>query len=278
MSDDRRRAVPWWKQFRPIIVVTAEISSLLLVVGALLSVALNTVLFARWDINFLSVATPGDILMSGLNILRRTIVWLLLMFPGAIVIFFFTRRFLAGDDRTLRSRVITSILMVLWLVLFWASFRAVNFRHWNYPMEGNYSLYLTVIVATTIVAFAVAVLTKRPSRGVLFTTIAGSAFLTVSIYSVIYRIPEGDYLLFVKMNPPISGCVDPRAEWIGLDTVVARCTKLDGERGQYFVVARSSVILLSPTTKQEEWNSTHDYIVNDTFMGYIEKKTKPSDR
>lgn len=274
MSDDRRRAVPWWEQFRPIIVVTAEISSLLLVAGALLSVALNTALFGRWDINFLSVATPGDILMSGLNILRRTIVWLFFTSPVAIVIFFSTRRILAVDNRALYVRVIVLFLALMWLVLFCASFRESDFRHWNYPVEGNESLYLTVIVAVATVAFAVAVLSKRPSRDATFATIAGSLFLTVSIYSIIYRIPEGDHLLFVKINPSISGCIDPRAEWIGLDTVVARCTKRDGEPGQYLVVARDSVILMSPTTKQEEFSCTHDLVDNEKGFVFIAKKNK----
>lgn len=61
----------------PILAVTAEIVSLLGMFGFVIGVWLNVIVFQHWNIPFLMVATPADVLMSSLQILY-------FFLPGAI--------------------------------------------------------------------------------------------------------------------------------------------------------------------------------------------------
>lgn len=52
---------------RPIIALTVDILSLAGVLAFVVAVALNQLVFAEWGLNFLQVATPSDVIMSGLQ-------------------------------------------------------------------------------------------------------------------------------------------------------------------------------------------------------------------
>ncbi|WP_069337162.1 hypothetical protein [Sphingobium yanoikuyae] len=55
---------------RPILALTAEIASLLGIIGFILGVWLNISVFKHWNLQFLMVATPADVVMSGLQIFQ----------------------------------------------------------------------------------------------------------------------------------------------------------------------------------------------------------------
>jgi len=69
MADDRgtsSRDSPKAKiLLRSVLTVTAEVTSLALLFGFLISCAYNSYLFSTWGLNFLAIATPNDVIMSG---------------------------------------------------------------------------------------------------------------------------------------------------------------------------------------------------------------------
>ena len=72
MTDNRDTiaSTPHWSErlastFR----ITAEVSSLVLLIGFGVSVFLNGLVFAQWGVSFVMVATPADVVMSGLGFL-----------------------------------------------------------------------------------------------------------------------------------------------------------------------------------------------------------------
>lgn len=53
---------------RPVLLLSAELASLAGGAGFLIGIGLNMLIFARWNLAFLQVASPSDVLMSGLQI------------------------------------------------------------------------------------------------------------------------------------------------------------------------------------------------------------------
>lgn len=52
--------------------ITAEVTSIVLIIGFVVSAAINQLVFARWGLSFLMIADPSDVLMSGLGFLFDT--------------------------------------------------------------------------------------------------------------------------------------------------------------------------------------------------------------
>lgn len=98
-KDERNinRALNFERIFR----VTAEITSIILIIGFLLSASLNHLVFADWGLGFLMVANPSDVIMSGLAFLFDTITSLFIGFFLVVIIFLF---YIGSEKGTVKRR------------------------------------------------------------------------------------------------------------------------------------------------------------------------------
>lgn len=81
------------------LIFAAEIATLFSTAAFMLSVVLNNIIFSNWNINYLQVASPSDVLMGGLDLLFRS--W-----PVLLGIFF-------GYETSLRPDRLSKVVLLL---------------------------------------------------------------------------------------------------------------------------------------------------------------------
>jgi hypothetical protein len=89
--------------------IIASITSILLIIGFILSVIVNSIVFSSWNLPFLQIASPSDVLMSGLFFLFES--WRFVLFIIASTLFAY---FLGNNHTNYVRKMIPEKHLIIW--------------------------------------------------------------------------------------------------------------------------------------------------------------------
>lgn len=200
----------------------AEISSLFLLLGFILSSLLNGIIFSAWGISFMQAASPADVLMSGLQfaalIAVPTMVSLSINWVGL------RRSVWSKSDRHVQLVALGLVVVAALPVASYMSSRSVT------DGIGPYAVVLGTGVMIAILAAVSWRSTPSGQRGSplaksLLTLLVAGAMIMVGGATVLVARVEHGYEPMLTYIEEAEFCTAAPAQvlWIGADTVIVRC-------------------------------------------------------
>lgn len=252
--DERSPNTTTWRFFRPIIVVSAEIASLLVILGSAFSIVIHSILFRKWGLNFLSIVSVNDLILSAIDVVFILFTFYFLFYPVGIFSYSFSKW---CSDRIPSIFLFTSYIAIIcgWVGIFilFPMTQELNRFAEIFPTSW---MYFFIAVGAFIVGAGVQ---KNISENLGWQS--ANAFIVLFVFvacslTALFSFYEGKTDLFVRLEKPIEGCHRPKAVWIGSQSIVARCYLWENESykiGRYFIVERSEALLLSPGTWDQQF-------------------------
>ena len=236
--------------------VTAEISSVALLIGFVASAAINQIVFASWGLNFVSFAAPSDVIMSGIGFLLDTGLPMFIAIVTLIAPDYFGWRY--KDHPILRWAILAGMLAVaVFLALFLQGIaeRANAARESFGGPEFSDAYLVTVLVLSLAIAMPCLMYARanrvgrmegRP-KAVFYAVLAASVvFGALSLANIVkLRADLGYQRVLSNLQSPSEGrCseADSIVLWLGSEWVVARC----GEAAP-FAIKADTVTRVSPS-------------------------------
>ena len=193
----------------------AETFVLIAAVGFLISIVANSIIFNAWELDFLQIATPNDIIISGLSIFGEPIAFLMV---GVLA-------YIAGKIFA-KGRIVDSIFIATLVVALSNQFLVMRY---------GYLGYLGTFAAATGCASRIGIYIDkgksyyRPYR--IMLTLLFSVMLLQGLavgWSNAKTITSAGYMWFgntIITPGPASNC---EVLWIGERAVVASCARNKG--------------------------------------------------
>lgn len=220
----------WRNLLRRFIIVAAEIITLIGTIGFLLAIIICSVLFHRIDINFLQIATPSDVLMTGLQILWFVTPSAMVFLATVTASFYINRIDLARDARRYSTGMGDDWISFLIFVIPSAAAMAIIA---NMIFDVNWIVLQSLVGLGCGWSLSEMIENRDNARKDKIVLAAGvlSSIGLVVISSYGQLIRSFDYYLFPKQAEFIAEdrtkCGIVKVTWIGERTIVGRCT-VDG--------------------------------------------------
>lgn len=214
--------------------LTAEISSVALLIGFVASAAINQLVFNSWGLNFVSYATPSDVVMSGIGFLLDTafpFVFALVTLIGPAVL----GQKYSNDRIKSLALLIAVAIIAIWLSQFLQGIaeRAVNDRKAFAATRFSDAYLLTVLVLALSVSLPI-VLHYRSNGAVWRRKVALIAVPLVAVVlsglSLVNIVKLRAELGYQRTLTEVLASADQRCTsdqpivlWVGSEWTVAQC-------------------------------------------------------
>lgn len=216
----------------------AEISGLMLVIGFVASIAVNTLVFERWGLSFLQLASTTDVVMSGLHFAGPIALFGLIIL-GVLEVASSLRKWTHGERLDRETEYISYNLALIGVSLGAPRLSFIN------PFAEEPA------TAAAIVGGALALIAIRYLADPLVEVVDGwrlwikrtavpallvvFAMQSVTLFSL--RVEQGFFPSYVRAQDSASlGCAgDARLLWSGSDAIVARCSEAITEQRRVII-------------------------------------------
>lgn len=234
-----------FKVLRPYIVITAELGGVFAVLGTIVSLVMNSARFERWDINFLSVATPADVFMSGLDVSIIASIGLISIgiYVAAITLIVIAVRFISFAKPRLKRVIVMALVLftiaaharalfgIIDTALVWAWAAAIVITYLYFNRDDEIRMRYTgvpaaLIAIVAILAVATDSIRKNDIRFGYFPDFGD------------YYSPR--YYGTVDNSVAIPNCNTLNIYWTGTESVIASC---DTRYDQYLILPRDKVVI-----------------------------------
>jgi hypothetical protein len=239
----------------------ASLASVAVLIGGVLSLIANGVIFWIWGLNFFQIASPSDLIMSGSLIAG----WLILVICGTIV-FSLIPAFISFSLDMITHRVVKQYLpnsiivsgkgvfsgsfqlSVIYLIMTCAFCYMLIFDYWSWPWVRFLAFGTAFAIAYTLIPIIISNITEieSPREFLIRRAIIVATFLLIACTELVIYFA-------VNTHPTMVGKVDGlrcfaplRVVWVGTETVVLRCGpnyRPVRSTDHFFIVARDSVML-----------------------------------
>ncbi len=248
----------------------AEVSAGLAFVGFLISICLHILVFNQWRIDFLHVASPSDVLMSGMGFAIG--MGIPLLFSIAFVVGATTvisklevsdrSKFMKAVTKLTTSKavkVIYVIAAILLLLIIWRILSGPDLPYYFITMEDNPDREITnvlVYIGVILIGFGVSATRKQErshrsedSSGIAILTVyLGLGFVVLFAFSFInIQAAQGFQRSRTIVDDPTVCNGNGRVLWIGSQSTIVRC-EMGGPRPEILILQGSqSKLRVSPT-------------------------------
>jgi len=209
------------QRVRPHLAQIAQLLSLAGIAGLLAAIGLNSLIFSLWGLTFLQLATPSDVLLSGLQLA------FLIVFPmlAAVLGWWIGTKITAISGSYVRIAVI--IFLGLLIILHF-----VTVLYFKYRLSVTISFAIFSFLYSALIRSVERVRTlrrgssrRRPKKEALNVTWLGLGI--IMCYQIaekqITRIYHNGMSGGLLHRPAPENCLRPLVLWVGERAVVVRC-------------------------------------------------------
>jgi hypothetical protein len=235
-----------WSRVAPFIVLTAEVSGLVTFVGALFSVVFNSIAFSSMGLSFVDIATPSDLLMSGIKLAGTFLIVLAVSLGLSLPIYLVLRRLRRVPDRVWKwAFAITGTVCAA--AAAWEALSVAELAGGSRGIGAWFEILLLAYFPLLALAMLVSgAQFERPWRFAAYAALAVALTLvfSISVYSKYWRGYTNDNLYVAYQDGDDRCDGELRAAWIGSSSIVAECgAGFDGR--DIRVINRSSVNVMT---------------------------------
>jgi hypothetical protein len=270
---------PTWRKLDPAVSFAANLVAVITILGAILSLVINGVIFALWGLNFYAIASPADIVMSGASLVVTAVILTLIVIAVGLPLGIMSYRV----DRATQTLMVPRAEKVL--------FRAYQFgwgTRWSskrrayklmrltlnihFQTSLSFFLFLITSVAMALLGQWIAVFSMVILQGISLGTLVShfvfvgkidwsekekslrrssylaSAFLFIiaSELTIFYAVERTPRLIAIVPDQPCNAQLG--VVWMGTESLVLRCGPLDKPfrySDNFIIVSRENVRLKS---------------------------------
>jgi|GEM_PF-4247860 len=246
VTAEDRRGSGLWSRVAPFIVLTAEVSGLVTFAGALFSVVFNSIAFSSMGLSFVDIATPSDLLMSGIKLAGTFLIVLAVSLGLSLPIYLVFRRLRRVPNQAWKwAFAITATACAA--AVAWESLSVAGLAGGSSGIGAWFEILLLAYFPLLALAMLVSGgQFERPWRFAAYAVIAVALTLvfSISVYSKYWRGYTNDNLYVAYQDGDDRCDGELRAVWIGSSSIVSECGA--GHEGRDFrVINRSSVNVMT---------------------------------
>ena len=284
------------RKFRNGLVITAEVSGALTFISALLSIVVNEIRFAQWNLSFLAIATPSDLLSSGFLSLAVMVPTVIL--SGCTMGMYIISLNISSKIHRIIVNIVVAILLscliffyvgnrffcqcqITWWLIYSPTLAfgsptkmLTNVMFWHWLVIGLYPAFLII-----------AVYLFRKKGSILRWLAAAIAMLSFSIASSSALSRSSlPMALYAYRETPTAECPYGGAvEWIGASSLVVTCvyskqvwnregaTMVDAGQMQAHIIDVNRPLRRAPIDiRATDWQKSEDGPFGTSDYGSIE--------
>lgn len=265
---EERRGSGLWGRVTPFIVLTAEVSGLVTFVGAAFSVVFNSVAFSSMGLSFVDLATPSDLLMSGIK-LAGTFLLVLAVSLGLSLPIYLILRLLRRVPIRIWKWAFAVTVAACAAGVAWEALSVAGLLGEGRGIGAYFAMLLLAYFPLLALAMLVSGKRFEPAwRRAAYAVIAVALTLvfSISVYSKYWRGYSSDNLFVVQREGDDLCDGELRAVWIGSGSVVAECGHRIGGR-DIRVMDRGSVIIMTEVAYRSNQRSGEATLSSTTSPG-----------
>jgi len=229
---------------------TAQASALIALIGFIVSVIANSIIFNDWRLNFLQVATPTDVVVSGFSIAIGMLPGIFTIIAGFFLAYFIEKT-LSKYDKMNIARIAIAIIMIIELLVF-STLIGERFDYIDFGNDDEYNWhvrYLLILITSILYGYFIIdeLSSNTPSLPVrLFLIIAVLLLIAISFLSYGVDVRDNSFLgqpMAARING-IELCEPNQVLWMGSENIIVRCT--DQPDGPITILHRPDGLQLLP--------------------------------